>query len=132
MSSTIRFNYLYRDASNYKEWGSVDFTNPEKLALNEIEQSLRKNFDQGELFIAHQIKIPELFFYAAEPITEDDHCYHEFGSLEEIDTAASETPSRSISDFINTIELAATTGWEAFNPADRLPKIKANALDTSN
>lgn len=127
MNSIIRFNYLYRDASNYKECGFVDFANPEKLTLNEIEQSLRKNFEEGELFIAHQIEIPELFFYATEPITEDDHCYHEFGSLEKIDTAASETPLRSISEFINTIERSARTGWKSFNPADRLPEIKENA-----
>ena len=34
---SIKFNYLYRDGSNYKSWGKVVFRNPEQLALDEIE-----------------------------------------------------------------------------------------------
>jgi hypothetical protein len=127
MNNIVRFNYLYRDAANYKEWGSIDFTNPEKLALKEIERRLREDFVQGELFIAHQVGLPELLFYANDPITEDDHCYHEFHSVEAIETTTTEAPEQSISEFLSTIHSAAETGWRAFNPADRLPELRAKA-----
>lgn len=33
MLKLVRFNYLYRDGSNFKRWGSVDFSNPEQLTI---------------------------------------------------------------------------------------------------
>lgn len=126
MNNTVRFNYLYRDASNYKEWGSVDFTNPERLPLESVDNMLRESFEHGELFIAHQVGLPELFFYAEEPITEDDHCYHEFHSVEAIEPAGSEPPTRSISEFLTDVRSAAASGWRAFNPADRLLELRAH------
>ena len=128
MSKIIRFNYLYRDEANYKEWGSFDFTNPDGLAVEEIERIPRQNFEQDELFIAHQVGIPEIFFYSTDPITEDDHCYHEFASVEAIETAETEPPSRSISEFLNAVQSAASAGWKAFDPADRLPELRLNII----
>ena len=123
MNRLIRFIYIYRDASNNKQWGSVDFTNPTERSIKNIEQECRQHLDSKELFIAHQIGLPELFFYATEPVTEDDHCFHEFVSLEAIELTDATHPTRSISEFLCTIKASATEGWEVFNPADRLPEL---------
>jgi len=37
----IKFNYLYRDAGNYKHYGSVIFASPNDLSLLEIEIIIR-------------------------------------------------------------------------------------------
>jgi hypothetical protein len=42
--NNIRFSYLYRDGSNFKSWGEVIFSNPEGLAVNEIETKLIRAF----------------------------------------------------------------------------------------
>lgn len=128
MPNCIRFSYLYRDAGNYKAWGSVDFTNPDELSVEVIERKLRYSFDQQELFIAHQVGIPELFFYATEPVSEDDHCYHEFAAVEAIESSSTEIPERSITVFLAEVQACAEKGWEVFLPSDRLSTIRANRL----
>jgi hypothetical protein len=43
MLKLVRFNYLYRDVSNFKRWGSVEFSNPEQLTIEEIENEHSAN-----------------------------------------------------------------------------------------
>jgi hypothetical protein len=50
--NNIKFNYLYRDGGNFKSWGKVIFSNPEKLTLNEIEIKLLNAFLPNKQFIA--------------------------------------------------------------------------------
>ena len=75
------FEYLYRDAGNWKAWGQLlldGAPNP-----NEIS-SLCANFESGEFFIAEQLGIPTLFeeFWTqyGGP-TQDDHPWHEFAGI---------------------------------------------------
>lgn len=104
MQKLVRFNYLYRDGGNYKRWGSVDFENPEKLSIKEIDKLLRSCFEQQCCFIAHQIDIPKISLYADEPISEDDHCFHECDSVIEVEHVDSSKPSRTIGDFAVVIQ----------------------------
>jgi hypothetical protein len=76
MHPIIRFNYLYRDAGNYKSWGELYFSNPDKLDLKSIDERLRCAFDQEVLFIAHQIGVPEVFLYNKGKLNNNDHCFH--------------------------------------------------------
>lgn len=75
------FEYLYRDASNYKAWGSLVLRGGFKLSDLEI---LKSKFDAGSYFIAEQLCIPplyaELWQYSDGP-TMNDHVWHEFYSL---------------------------------------------------
>lgn len=75
------FEYLYRDASNYKAFGGVILTG--SIGANYVKQ-LENLLEDSQFFIAEQIKIPnlqpELFKYSNGP-TEDDHGYHEFFHL---------------------------------------------------
>lgn len=88
--NNIKFNYLYRDAGNYKEFGETIFTNQESKSLQEIELAIRKNLIEGEFFIPEKWNILRLTFDSYSP--ELDHDYHEFESVEVTD----ENPTESI------------------------------------
>lgn len=116
VSQNTKFNYLYRDAGNYKSWGDVIFANPDYLPLNEIEKRLTKAFDQEIFFIANQINVNEIFF---KEITDDDHCYHEFYSVELTERNASDLLNRTIKNFIEQVESEALYKWRIFDPMGR-------------
>lgn len=75
------FEYFYRDASNYKSWGSLLLCGRVTSAETEI---LRSQFDAGCYFIAEQLGIPplysELWAFSNGP-TVDDHVWHTFQAL---------------------------------------------------
>ena len=80
-SDCVVFEYLYRDASNYKAWGALlltgDWTEEDTLCLVRC-------LDSKELFVAEQVGIPvlhaELYQYSGG-MTVDDHAFHEFSSI---------------------------------------------------
>lgn len=87
------FEYLYRDASNFKAWGELLLEG--ELTAEEVAQ-LSARFDQGELFVAEQIGVPTLYEELwrqcqCEPSDELDHVWHEFS---EIRVATSEDLAR--------------------------------------
>lgn len=77
------FEYLYRDASNYKAWGELLLEG----ALSDPEIAhLRRHFEDGEFFIAEQIGIPPLYESLwqqcdSSPSEELDHVWHEFSGV---------------------------------------------------
>ncbi len=75
------FEYLYRDASNYKVWGTLLL---EGVANETDLQVLASKFESGEFFIAEQLGIPalyaDLWAFSNGP-TEDDHVWHTFHAL---------------------------------------------------
>lgn len=75
------FEYLYRDASNYKVWGTLRLEG----VANEIDrQVLVSKFESGEFFIAEQLGIPALYadlWEFSNGPTEDDHVWHTFHAL---------------------------------------------------
>ena len=127
MNSFVKFNYLYRDAGNYKSWGEIIFSNPDDLNLEEIDRRLRLGFDQEILFVAHQINVPEVFLYAEQNLNDDDHCFHEYDSVEVIELCDSETDKRSIKQFLEQVDFASTSGWEVFNPMNKIIQIRASS-----
>lgn len=74
------FEYLYRDAGNFKVSGML-LLNGE---LGNADIALLQNkFDCGEYFIAEQIGVPTLYETLwkeceCEPSEEHDHAWHEF------------------------------------------------------
>ena len=113
----LKFSYLYRDAGNFKSWGEIVFLNPERLSMVSIQQRLEAAFDSHELFIAHQIDVPEVFLYNDGNVSANDHCFHEFGSIDSTDEATNDLKHRSISQFLADVERAEKEGWKAFDPA---------------
>jgi hypothetical protein len=117
--TNIKFNYLYRDGSNYKSWGEVVFANPEDLAVDEINKRLVDVFLPDKLFVASRVWIPEKFLFLDGNFTTYDHCYHEFDCVEVCEESSTDSLGRTISDFSHDVELIAKQGWEAFDILDR-------------
>jgi hypothetical protein len=113
--NNVKFNYLYRDAGNYKKWGKVVFSNPNKLTLEWMTKNLQQAFSQECLFNAGQIRIPECFLFAKGHATTDDHCFHEFDTVELSLESPSDLHSRSMDQFIGEIKREAMRGWIAFD-----------------
>ena len=113
----IRFEYLYRDASSYLRRGSVVFGDPDRLAprLLEQENRLRRSLMVDGTFSAHQVRIPELFIYAAGAASSDDHCLHEFFGLEATADQPDDPLERSFAQLLNEIEAASREGWLGFD-----------------
>ncbi len=77
------FEYLYRDAGNFKAWGELLL---EGMLTTEELARLTARFEQGELFIAEQIGVPTLYQELwrqcqCEPSDELDQVWHEFSEL---------------------------------------------------
>lgn len=88
----FKFNYRYRDAENYKQFGSVVFSNSSGLTLDEASEAIRKRLISEEFFVPKEWGIPAL--YAAPYNPEYDHEWHEFEGLEE--TIEAPTQQRDI------------------------------------
>jgi hypothetical protein len=117
--NNVKFCYLYRDGSNFKSWGEVLFSNHENLSVPEIEEKIIHAFLPDKLFVASQISIPEQFLFADGKYTGYDHCYHEFDCLEECTDEPTDSSNRSISEFLQDIEVARKQGWRAFDILER-------------
>lgn len=118
--SNVKFHYLYRDGSNYKKWGDVVFSNLDDLSIKSILKSLLESFSEDGLFIAHQVRIPEVFLGDEYPLNEDDHCFHEFTDVELTLDATNDKCNRSIGEFVAEVAKEAERGWRAFDPIERL------------
>lgn len=89
------------------------------LPTSELRERLIAALDRNELFIAEQVRIPERFF-DTWPGYVDDHCWHEFDSLESTDRAADDKYERTIEQFVREVEQARAAGWKAFDPDERM------------
>ena len=112
----MKFSYLYRDGGNYKKWAAIVFSNPDGLTLDAVTKALMSVFLQDGLFIAHQIRIPEVFSFSRGDATSDDHCFHELSAVEASPEQPNDLYSRSISEFIAEVKTEASRGWVAFDP----------------
>lgn len=95
----LRFNYRYRDAHNYKEFGSVVFSNLSGMTVEEATVLLRKKLISEEFFVPQEWGIPRLHSQPFNPKV--DHAWHEFEEFEFADEAA--TDSRDIGEFLEEV-----------------------------
>lgn len=94
--TNIKFNYLYRDAANYKNFGSIVLSNPNDIPIDKLRTLITNNLIDNEFFDPIRIKVPQLFFY---PYNSDDHTWHEFENIEETNEIISD--SRTIEDLLS-------------------------------
>ena len=78
----IRFNYLYRDADNYKLFGSEVFSQKRGLRLSDIEKLIRSALIRKQYFYPAEWKLPLLYSDDGWGMEEMDWC--EFEGLEEM------------------------------------------------
>ena len=85
--ANLKISYLYRDASNYKQYMDVVIANPENLPPSAIEQSLRGRFAADQVwpdvvhFRPEVLGWPTVFFDDHDE-TEDDLDLHELEGVE--------------------------------------------------
>ena len=118
-STNVLFRYLYRDASNYKQYGEAIFTNQTFLLPDEIEKHIRACLKDGKFFIARQVNLEECFF---EALREDDHPWHTFERVEitilapfDPDNWSQKQHRRDIVEFIADLERSRQAGWDEMN-----------------
>jgi len=91
MAQTI-FEYLYRDASNYKAHGAVLLDG----RLSEARmREIQNQFGRDEYFVADQLGVPDLrprlWEWSDGHPNEDDHSWHEFSGLRDATTTDQQT-----------------------------------------
>lgn len=101
----IRFEYLYRDAGNFKNWGEVVFSNPHDVAA-EIAASMAENvlIDRA-FFVASKADVPDLHF--PEYNEELDHGWHEVHAFLPTDEPSNDARARSIDEFLESLRSAS-------------------------
>ena len=112
-----QFFYIYRDASNYKKLGSVIFSGKDP----DVVKKLTESFQGGENFIASQVRVPEVFLFESEgySVSDDDHCWHQFSEITEVEASADDEHCRTFSEFIKEVQSASAEGWVEFAPVAR-------------
>jgi hypothetical protein len=99
------FEYLYRDADNFKAWGALLL----KGVLTDAQVvEMKSKFEGEEFFIAEQIGVPplyeELWAYSGG-LTKSDHPWHEFFAVRpaEINDLAMGVPLGSANTLFNVV-----------------------------
>jgi hypothetical protein len=116
--SNVEFSYLYRDGGNYKKFGRIVFSNPEQITCGTVENALTEAFLEDGLFIADQVRVPEVFLFANGALSFDDHCYHEFDAVRTTEKESTDPQMRTISEFLSEVTERSRRGWRAFDPYD--------------
>ena len=101
----ISFQYLYRDAGNFKSWGEVVFSNRNNHDVHQLEQQARNVLIDSEFFVASKANIPCLQFQ--KYIESLDHDWHEFHSFQLSTDKPNDLCSRDIVVFIESLRDAS-------------------------
>ena len=81
LNMNIRFNYLYRDGGNYKQFGYVVFSNTLQKPLPVIDEIITSNLIDGLWFYADKWHLKDLHKFLWD--NNLDHNWHEYESIEE-------------------------------------------------
>jgi hypothetical protein len=123
LMDNIKFNYLYRDATNCERGSAVVFFNPHHLTLDAASHALRDALWRKSFFTAHQVRVPEAFQFAKVDVGSDDNCFHEFCDLELSEHLPTDVYGRTMSEFIAEFVREAKGGWRVFELATRTPLL---------
>lgn len=101
----IRFEYLYRDAGNFKNWGEVVFSNPRNFTADSIALMADPALIDHVYFVAAKVDIANLHF--AEHIDELDHDWHEVHAFQTTSDPPNDAKCRNIEEFVATLRSAS-------------------------
>lgn len=101
----ILFEYLYRDAGNFKNWGEVVFSNSQNLSISTISQMTeRRVHDTRTFFSAEKAGVPDLHF--KEYNEKLDHDWHEIYDFHATEDVPNDTYGRDIDQFMESLQRA--------------------------
>lgn len=94
--SNLKFEYLYRDAGNYKQFGRIVLQNPTKISPEIAKKTILPHLIDGEFFYPDKIQVPRLEIHDFD--FELDHDWYEFEKFSLTD----EKPTESVNahDFL--------------------------------
>jgi hypothetical protein len=95
----VKFNYLYRDGSNYKKFGHLVFANPDNIDLKDLADLIKSKLIYETWFYADRWNLPELFTEYID--FRFDPTWHEFENVEYTDEAA--TSKQDLSELMELI-----------------------------
>ena len=104
------FDYMYRDAGNFKAFGTIILQG----TLETIDQELlRSRLSDGEFIIAEQVGVPPLYtelYRWSGGATNSDHCWHEFIGFREIPPPEMDSAIWKAKEFVN--RFASVKAWD--------------------
>lgn len=101
----IRFEYLYRDAGNFKNWGEVVFSNPHAVPADVVASMAEKVLIDRTFFVATKAGVPDLHF--VEYSEELDHGWHEVHAFLPTDKPSNDARARNIEEFVEALRSAS-------------------------
>ncbi len=102
----IRFEYLYRDAGNFKSWGELVFSNPHNINVNLVKALAENVLIDQAYFVASKANVPDLHFN--EYNDQLDHNWHEFHTVAQTEEVTNDSLGRNIEEFIESLQFAAS------------------------
>ena len=97
----VRFEYLYRDSGNFKNWGEVVFSNPRCIPAGIIAARAEKVLIDRTFFVAAKADVPDLHF--SDPNEDLDHGWHETHAFRPNDEPPSDARNRNIEEFVESL-----------------------------
>ena len=97
----IVFEYLYRDAGNYKNWESIVFSNPNLHSAETVRASIRQAMSSAHYFDAPAVRLPDLHFPKFSASL--DLPLHEFFDVSATDQNPDDLHVRSIDELLTEI-----------------------------
>lgn len=97
----IKFEYLYRDAANYKNWGEVIFSNTRNIPIDQINKRISTHLIDHQYFVPSDFNMPDLHFGKHDP--SNDHSWHEFHACTDTEKEITDALGRDITDVIDLL-----------------------------
>lgn len=111
VQSIVAFDYLYRDAGNFKSFGTIILRG--NLSL-ENQRRIINAMESEEFFVAEQVSIPSLYnelFKLSGGRIPSDHAWHSFSQFRQLDLEPeSEIVWGSSDDLLSAFE--AVSEWD--------------------
>tara|TARA_R110001583_G_scaffold75621_3_gene208026 strand:+ start:10476 stop:10781 length:306 start_codon:yes stop_codon:yes gene_type:complete len=79
----IKFEYLFRDESNYKKYGEVVLSNEGHLSLETIKRNISKNLIEGIWFHPDKWGVPKFSFHRIPIFGLNEYLWYEFTDVSE-------------------------------------------------
>ena len=115
--------YLYRDASNYKQWNKAVIRG--ELSSEQLERIEARLFD-GEFFVPRSVGLPEQRI--TDYRTDDDHCWFEWDMCDVPEfTEAPPTVDMDAEELVRRFEQVSQwdeTGWMNDYPYKSYEELK--------
>ena len=102
LTMNVIFEYLYRDAGNFKRWGEVVFFNANNIGQDRLATISVAALPLDSIyFLPDQVGVPNL--HSGDWIDNLDHDWHEIHSFELSDDLPNDLQMRDVEQFIQSL-----------------------------